>query len=181
MNKKVFKAKYIISSSSKIYKNAYILIDNNKIIEITNNFKEEFNKYEFYDYSKHVIMPGLIDSHVHSYQIGNRGKNVKKSLIDWLSTHILPWESELTPEKAKLSSLISYTEMIESGTTTFSDFTSVNHTEKAFEVAKDLGLRAFIGKTMNINVPQNLKQTTSKAIEESINLIKNGIRKKMED
>jgi cytosine/adenosine deaminase-related metal-dependent hydrolase len=173
MTKKVFKADFIISSSKKIYENSFILLDDDKIIDISEDFKKDFNNYAFYDYSNHVIMPGLIDSHIHSYQVGNRGKNVKKSLIDWLITHILPWESNLTPEKARISALLAYTEMIESGTTTFSDFTSVNHTEEAFKVAEMLGLRAFIGKTMmNINAPEKLKQTTSEALKDSVDLIK---------
>ncbi len=178
MSKKVFKASYIISSSDKVYENSFIVIENDKIIEITSNFKNEFKDYDFYDYSNHVIMPGLIDSHIHSYQVANRGKNVKKSLIDWLNTHILPWEAKLTSRKANISALLAYTEMIESGTTTFADFTSVNHTDEAFKVAEKLGLRAFIGKTMmNINSPENLQQLTKVALSDSIALIKKWHRK----
>lgn len=172
MKKKVFKASYIISSSNKVYENSYLILNDDTIEQITQNLPLNENNYEFYDYTGHVIMPGLIDSHIHSYQVANRGKNVKKSLLDWLNTHILPWESNLTPEKAYISALLSYTEIIESGTTTIADFTSVNHTEEAFRVARKLGLRAFIGKTMmNINSPENLQQSTTEAINDSIKLI----------
>lgn len=172
MIKKVFKASYIISSSNKIYENSFIVIENDKIVDIVSDFKDEFKEYEFYDYSNHVIMPGLIDSHIHSYQVANRGKNVKKSLIDWLNTHILPWEAKLTLKKANISALLAYSEMIESGTTCFADFTSVNHTDEAFKVAEKLGLRAFIGKTMmNINSPENLQQSTETALNDSVELI----------
>jgi len=172
MTRKVFKAEYIISSSKEIHRNSFIVTDKDRIIEISSNFKSEFDNYEFYDYSGHVIMPGFIDSHIHSYQVANRGKNVKKSLLDWLNTHILPWESNLTPKKANISALLAYTEIIESGTTTIADFTSVNYTDEAFKVAETLGLRAFIGKTMmNINSPEKLQQTTEDALNDSINLI----------
>ena len=172
MSRKVFKADYIISSSKEIAENSFIVIEDDKIVEITKNFRDEFKNDDFFDYTGHVIMPGFIDSHIHSYQVGNRGKNVKKSLIDWLTTHILPWESNLTAKKANISALLAYTEIIESGTTTLADFTSVNHTEEAFKVAENLGVRAFIGKTMmNMNSPEKLQQTTAEAISDSVKLI----------
>ena len=174
MTKIVLKADYIIISSQEQYENAYIAIDNNKIIDISEKYLSKFKDYKYIDYSGHIIMPGLIDAHIHSYQVGNRGRNVKKSLLDWLNTHILPWESNLTPIKARISALLAYSEMIESGTTTFSDFTSVNHVEEAFKAASQLGIRAFIGKTMmDFNAPDGLLETTENAINDSIRIMEN--------
>ncbi len=172
MNKFVFKCDYLVVSSSKVLEDAYIAIDDDKISYVSSEYLEVFRDYKLIDYRGHVVMPGLIDAHMHSYQVGNRGKNVKKSLIDWLNTHILPWESNLTSIQARVSAYLSYVEMIESGTTTFSDFASVNHVSEAFLAAKELGLRAFIGKTMmDMNAPKGLLESTKEAIDDSLRLM----------
>ena len=121
MQKRVFKASFIIVSSSIIYENAYMVIESDRIIEISENYKEEYKEFENFDYSGHLIMPGLIDTHTHSFQVGNRGKNVEKDLLDWLNTHILPWESNLSANRANISARLAYSEMIKSGTTCFNN------------------------------------------------------------
>jgi 5-methylthioadenosine/S-adenosylhomocysteine deaminase len=65
------------------------------------------------------ILPGLINTHVHTSQQLGRGLGDDVGLLTWLHERIWPYESALTEEDSYLSSLLTGIELIRSGVTTF--------------------------------------------------------------
>jgi len=73
------------------------------------------------DLSGKLVMPGLINTHVHSHSplFRNFGEDV--SLQTWLNAIMWPAESHLTEEQAYYAALHTCAESVASGVTTFAD------------------------------------------------------------
>lgn len=127
------------------------------------------------DFSDYVILPAFIDMHLHLPQFHLRG-HYGASLLDWLKEYIIPAENTLSqPDKTKTFIKAFYQEMWRSGTTTALIFSSgsMSFTNQAFQVAKDIGFRAILGKSMTDRKYSSIKmeiESTKKSLRESIQL-----------
>ena len=74
-----------------------------------------------FDATGKIILPGLINSHVHTSQQLGRGLGDDVDLLTWLSERTFPYESSLTPEDSYLSTLLCLVEQIRSGVTVFAE------------------------------------------------------------
>jgi 5-methylthioadenosine/S-adenosylhomocysteine deaminase len=93
--------------------------------------------------------------------------------LDWLKKYIWAWEGSLTKETARACAQLAYLELLKSGVTTFVDYTTVKHTDEAFKVAKEFGMRGNLGKTlMDRNSPKELQESTDKCLKDTEYLIK---------
>ena len=140
-----------------------------------NQFKKFGKEAKIVDFSDYIILPAFIDMHLHLPQFHLRG-HYGASLLDWLKEYIIPAENNLS-QPAKTESFIKafYQEMWRNGTTTGLIFssTSMSLTNQAFQVAKDIGFRAILGKAMTDNKYSSIKmaiEPTEKSIRESIQL-----------
>lgn len=86
MTKKFFKAKYVYPVSQPVIENGGILVENNKIVQVskTDDFLNyEINDAEIIEYPEGMILPGLINAHTHlEYTL--LGKLSTKSMVDFL-------------------------------------------------------------------------------------------------
>ncbi len=120
-----------------------------------------------------IVCPGFVDAHMHSYQVATKGLTPGMTLLGWLKRYIWKWEGGLNRERARACAEVAYLQMIRCGTTSFSDFTAVRHTEEAFRVAERFGLRGMIGKTlMDRNSPPGQEEDTDFALRESERLLR---------
>ena len=51
---------------------------------------EKYKNFPCMDYGDRLILPGLVDLHVHAPQYAFRGIGMDLELIDWLNTHTFP-------------------------------------------------------------------------------------------
>lgn len=120
-----------------------------------------------------VMLPGLIDIHVHLSQYRIRGQ-YEPALLPWLEKHVFPAEAlSRDPEYAQSIAKEFFQALFAAGTTTSVIYTAPFPTacEAAFITARDLGARAFIGMTlMDQNSPPDLLQSTAAAYEQSVEL-----------
>ncbi len=97
-----------------------------------------------------VVLPGLIDTHVHLAQALLRGCADDTSLIDWLQKFVWPLQGNFEPEDGRASAELCMLEMIKSGTTTFLE--SLLHSRYGFNgIAQSLqnsGMRGMLSKTV---------------------------------
>jgi 8-oxoguanine deaminase len=77
---------------------------------------------EVFDASRHVVLPGLINTHHHFYQTLTRANPhaINKELFDWLKA-LYPIWARLTPEALRLATRVALAELMMSGVTTTSD------------------------------------------------------------
>lgn len=95
-----------------------------------------------------VIMPGLIDTHVHTAQAMLRGCADDLGLLDWLFNRVWVLQGSYTTEDGRASAALCALEMIKSGTTAFIEAMLAERygIDGVAEVILQSGLRAAIGK-----------------------------------
>ncbi len=129
---------------------------------------------ETIDATGRLVIPGLIQPHIHLCQTLFRSRADDLELLEWLRQRIWPFEASHTHDSLYVSALLGGAELLRSGTTSILDMGTVHHTDAVFEAAKKLGLRATIGKAMmdaGQGVPAGLRETTDRSLEESLALI----------
>ncbi len=122
-----------------------------------------------------LLIPGLIDCHVHYPQmevIGSYGSQ----LLEWLERYTYPAETRYSsPEYAEAAANLFVRELLCNGTTTAMVFPTVHaHSVDAFfEVATGFGLRMICGKVMmDRHCPAELADTAQTGYSESRALAK---------
>lgn len=94
-----------------------------------------------------VVMPGLVNTHTHVPMVMFRGLADDMALMDWLNQYIFPAEAKtVTAEFVRVGTRLAVLEMIESGTTTFTDMYYFE--EEVARVARDAGLRGVLAETI---------------------------------
>jgi guanine deaminase len=121
-----------------------------------------------------LIIPGLIDCHVHYPQIDIIASYGER-LLDWLEKYAYPAERAFAdPGHAREVAEFFVQELLRNGTTTACVFATVHpHSVDAiFEAAAKRGMRLIAGKVlMDRNCPQDLRDTPAMAYADSRALI----------
>ncbi len=148
-----------------------IFIENNKIVAISKNIDCECEK--IIDASGKIVIPGLIQPHIHLTQTLFRGQGDDMELMPWLRERIWPLEGSHTAESNFVSAKLGIAELIKGGTTSIIDMATVNHTEKIMEAIEETGYRAVVGKCMMDygDADERLMEDTRSSIDESVRLL----------
>ena len=121
-----------------------------------------------------VIVPGLIDCHVHFSQLDIIA-SYGEQLLDWLNRYAYPEEQRFASvEHAREVAQAFLDEMLANGTTTALVFATVHaHSAEAiFEAAEARGMRLVAGKVlMDKNCPADLRDDPQSAYAQSRQLI----------
>ncbi|MGB7431902.1 MAG: 8-oxoguanine deaminase [Ahrensia sp.] len=112
------------------------------------------------DVSRHVVLPGLINTHHHFYQTMTRAHPdaINKELFDWLKA-LYPIWTRVTPDALRLATRLALVELMMSGVTTSSDHHYVypSGLDDAMDIQADeagaLGMRMTLNRgSMNLSV-----------------------------
>jgi len=95
-----------------------------------------------------LVVPGLINTHVHLSQALLRGCADDLSLVDWLTKRVWVLQGNFDPDDARLSAELAILEMLKSGTTAFveSMLASRYGFDGIAEVVAASGMRAALSK-----------------------------------
>ena len=145
------------------------------LVHVGGAYTPQTSDYDIVDCSGCVVMPGLVQAHVHTCQTLARGRADDLELLDWLRKVVWPYEAALDAEATGASAELACAELLLGGTTAILDMGTVHHTDAIFESAKRSGIRATIGKAMmdadDPQIPRGLRETTRAALDESARLI----------
>jgi len=93
------------------------------------------------------VLPGLINTHTHAAMVLFRGLADDLALSEWLNKYIFPAEAKtVSPEFVRAGTRLAALEMIQSGTTTFTDMYYFE--EEVAAATKAAGLRGVLGQTV---------------------------------
>jgi len=92
-----------------------------------------------------LLMPGLVQGHVHLCQTIFRGIAEDLALLPWLRQYIWPMEAAHDEASIRASALLTMAEMIRGGTTTFMSMETVRHTGVACDVVDQTGMMGIVG------------------------------------
>jgi cytosine/adenosine deaminase-related metal-dependent hydrolase len=136
----------------RVIENGIVRVENDRIVEVGKpNQVGAKSEADFeIDARGMVVLPGLIDTHVHLAQALIRGCADDTSLIDWLQKFVWPLQGNFEGEDGRASAELCMLEMIKSGTTTFLE--SLLHSRYGFDsIAESLqksGMRGVLSKTV---------------------------------
>ncbi len=117
-----------------------------------------------------VVIPGLIQAHLHLCQTLFRGLAEERPLLGWLRERVWPLEAAHDPASLRASARLGIAELLLSGTTAILDMGTVHHTDELFLAAEEAGLRYTGGQALmdrGEGVPPGLIQSTADAMAES--------------
>jgi len=163
----------------RIIKNGSVVIDDDKIVSVgkTEEISKKFTSVgEVIDASGKIIMPGLIDTHIHHTQMLARGIADDVDLVTWIHDRILPYEAALDNDSTYLSAMLACLEMIKTGTTTAID-PGGYRMENVAKALSDSGMRGLISWasmdafTERRTIPKEIYTTTDEAIKANEKLI----------
>jgi len=144
------------------------------IIQVGGSYTPTTSDYQIVDCAGTLVMPGLVQAHVHTVQTLARGRADDLELMDWLRGVIWPYEGSLDAEAAGAAGELACAELLLGGTTAILDMATVHHTDEIFRAAERSGIRATIGKAMMDapDTPASLRESTASSLAESDKLIK---------
>ena len=135
------------------------------------------------DYEDRLIIPGLVDLHVHAPQYSYRGLGMDMELLEWLETNTFPEEAKFQEtEYAKKAYRIFVDRIRRSATTRACIFATVHReaTLLLMDMLEEAGLNTMVGKVnMDRNCPDYLREESAEAsASETVEWIKDVLHKK---
>lgn len=120
---KLYKNGIIITMDAqrRIITDGCIAVEGNSIAAVgkTSDLIRLYPDSPTYDLKGKILLPGLIDSHVHMAQAMLRGAADDLPLMQWLSERIWPLQGNYSAKEGRASAELCMLEMLKSGTTTF--------------------------------------------------------------
>lgn len=117
-----------------------------------------------------LVLPGLVQGHVHLGQTIFRGLAENRRLLPWLRERIWPLEAAHDRDSAYWSGLLGAAECLLGGTTTVQDIGIGPEADGLLAAIAESGLRAVAGKCLmdrGENLPERLAESTARCLEET--------------
>ena len=177
---KVFALKGDILYSKNLNKvsqneNSYLVCVNGKSDGIYKRLPAKYKGIKVYDYTGYLIIPGLVDMHLHAPQYIFVGLHMDLKLLDWLNKYTFPAEAKYKNISfAKRAYDIFVNDLTHTATTRFAMFATI-HNEATLYLMHELektGFVGYVGKVnMDRNSPKYLIETTSASIKNTFTWI----------
>lgn len=149
-------------------KSGYITIENGKIASVSDALKVD-GDYEFLDFDGKLVVPGLVDTHLHAPQNAFRGTDMDLELIDWLNKSPFSEEAKYSGAEYAEKAYGIFTEGLKNSATTRACIFATIHKDATvliMNMLEDSGLVTYVGKVnMDRNSPDAL---TEKSADRSI-------------
>jgi 5-methylthioadenosine/S-adenosylhomocysteine deaminase len=132
----------------RVYTDGTVILEDNRITYVGPSSEAPGDQAErTIDAQGKIVLPGLINTHVHLSQQLGRGIGDDVSLLTWLHERIWPYESSMTYEDSYISSLLCGIELIRTGVTCFAE-AGGQHVAAMAEAMEELGLRGILARSI---------------------------------
>ena len=147
----------------------YLVCLEGKTEGVYKELPEQFKALPLTDWGDMLIIPGLVDLHIHAPQFSFRGLNMDLELLDWLITNTFPEEAKYKDlDYAKKAYQIFADTMKKSATTRACIFATIHRpaTELLMDLMEETGLKTMVGKVnMDRNSPDYYCEKSPKESE----------------
>jgi len=153
--------------------NHYLLCVDGKVEGVFETLPAAYSEIPVEDIGDSLIIPGLVDLHVHAPQYAFRGLGMDRELLDWLQTYAFPEEAKYADlEYAQKAYRIFADDLLAGATTRACIFATihVDATILLMDILEHTGIRAMVGKVnMDRNSPSFLCEgSASQSIAETM-------------
>lgn len=160
------------SSKMNMIENGYVVCKDGKSAGVYETLPEEYREFEVYDFEDKIIIPGLVDLHVHAPQYAFRGLAMDLELIDWLNTYTFVEEAKYQDAEYADCAYEMFVEDLRNSATTRACIFGTIHTDATLLLMDKLeksGVKSYVGKVnMDRNSPEYLcEESAAKAAEDT--------------
>lgn len=171
-----------IPGELKVYENGYMVCVDGKSKGVFATLPQEYAPLPVVDYGDRLIIPGLVDLHIHAPQFAYRGLGMDLELMDWLAGQAFPEETKYADlDYARKAYTIFVDQMRKSATTRACIFATRHReaTELLMELMEETGLISYVGKVnMDRDAAEELKEESAeKSARDTIDWLENIVEK----
>ena len=145
MNRKLIKDGHVISMDPKVGTGAFdILVEDDRIGVVESHLKAQ--DAEVIDASGCIVIPGLVNAHMHTWQTALRGVASNWTLPQYFRSVHAGLATLFTPDDLYIGTLVGALNQLNCGTTTLGDWCHNNptpaHTDRAVDGLLESGIRS---------------------------------------
>ena len=152
-------------STLKVFENSFLVCVEGKSKGVFKTLPEEYKNLPLKDYEDKLIIPGMVDLHIHAPQYAFRGMCMDLELMDWLNQYTFPEEEKYTNLDYAEKAYSIFTKALKKSATTRACIFATRHREATvllMELMEKTGLVSYVGKV-------NMDREASEAlVEESV-------------
>ncbi len=141
-----------VDRERRIIRDGAVATSGDRITDIgkTEELKRRYPDHTLVDARDHIVMPGLINAHVHLTQALIKGCADDVELMDFLQYRVWKLMGSYTPSEAAASARLCILEMLKSGTTTFAETLLAGHygLDGITDGVVDSGIRGILAKSV---------------------------------
>ena len=152
-------------STLKVFEDSFLVCVDGKSKGVFKTLPEEYKNLPLKDYEDKLIIPGMVDLHVHAPQYAFRGMCMDLELMDWLNQYTFPEEEKYTNLDYAQKAYSIFTKALKNSTTTRACIFATRHREATvllMELMEKTGLVSYVGK---VNMDREASQAL---VEESV-------------
>ena len=168
-----------------ICEHGYLVCREGKVEGVYQTLPFRLGGNPIHDHGDCLIIPGLVDLHIHAPQYSFRGLGMDMELLEWLETNTFPEEAKYeSPEYARKAYQIFTDNMRKSATTRACIFGTVHReaTLLLMDLMEKTGLDTMIGKVnMDRNCPDYIIEETEESAGETLEWIKDVLHRKYQN
>ena len=152
----------------EVFENSYLVSVDGKVVGIYKALPDAYSDMPIEDYGNRLIIPGFVDLHVHAPQYLQMGLGMNKQLLEWLTEYTFELEKKFKDLNFAQKAYEYFAEdLVASGTLRACVYatSSTAATEILFEILKEKGIGAYIGK---VNMERNAPNSILESMEDSL-------------
>lgn len=167
--------------SIRILPDSFLVCENGLCAGAFTELPEQYAALPLKDYGDRLIIPGLVDLHLHAPQFAFRGLGMDMELMQWLSTYTFPEEAKYSDLEYADRAYDQFSRHMHlSATTRCVVFSSIHRpaTELLMDKMEQSGLVSYIGKVnMDRYCPDYYRESTETSLKETERWICNTVEK----
>ena len=140
-----------MDSNRRIFENGAVAIRGNKIVDVgkASEIKKEYSAAQIISAKDKLIIPGLVDAHIHTHHTLTKGMIDDIPCNPWCDQAFAFCFANLDPESYYISALLTCLQMMRTGTTSYIECGTVPPMEdRVAKAIEETGMRAVIGRVV---------------------------------
>ncbi|MEJ8735446.1 amidohydrolase family protein [Mediterraneibacter sp. ICN-202921] len=168
----------------EIIENGYLVCEDGKVKDVYRTLPFSLGAVPVKDYRGKLLIPGLVDLHMHAPQYTFRGLGMDMELLEWLEVNTFPEEAKYKDLTYAGKAYEIFVENLKKSATTRACIFATVHREATLllmDMLEEAGLDTMVGKVnMDRNCPDYLREDSADSAAETIEWIKDAAHRKYE-
>ena len=145
-----------------IFPNSFLVCVDGLSKGVYTSLPEEYRSLKLFDYTNKLILPGMVDLHVHAPQYAFRGMCMDLELMEWLNSYTFPEEEKYEDLDYARKAYKIFVDDLKNSSTSRAVIFATRHrpaTEVLMDLMEESGLVSYVGKV-------NMDREATKRLEE---------------